>query len=396
MVERSTGTQTTVQTVIGTRAIGRMLSPAKCKLFGLRKTCLTSRLWCKRRLLSLLAVFSICLTAHVPPVATAQERGTSAASTATVVPDVLNAATRTAIDEGLAWLAERQQADGSFGSQRDFSQRVGVTALCGLAFLSAGSVPEAGPYATQVNRCIDYLSACSKSNGYLVDSTTETHGPMYGHGFATMFLAEVYGMTPREELRDQLKRAVDLILATQNAQGGWRYHPVPEDADISVTVCQVMALRAARNAGIAVPKEVIDRAVEYIRNCQNPDGGFRYRLFDPAESKVARSAAAVVALYTAGVTDDPAVRRGLNYLEQERQRDRDREYYYYTQYYAVQAYWHAGDDIWLAAFPSMRDAMLHKREQRHWRDATIGDEFATAMVLIALQIPRNLVPIFER
>ena len=101
---------------------------------------------------------------------------------------------------------------------------------------------------------------------------------MYGHGFATLYLAEVYGMSPRDDLREKLARAVELIVRTQNAEGGWRYQPRPEDADISVTICQVMALRAARNAGLRVPRETIDRCVDYVKRSQNADGGFRYML----------------------------------------------------------------------------------------------------------------------
>ena len=73
---------------------------------------------------------------------------------------------------------------------------------------------------------------------------------MYGHGFATLFLAEVYGMHPDPDLRQKLVKAVKLIINTQNDEGGWRYQPERREADISVTICQVMALRAARNAGI--------------------------------------------------------------------------------------------------------------------------------------------------
>ncbi|CAK9038415.1 unnamed protein product, partial [Durusdinium trenchii] len=219
--------------------------------------------------------------------------------------------TKNVINQGLAWLAKQQNEDGSFGGQGEYSQNVGVTALAGMAFLCDGNVPNAGQYSKQVTGCLDYLLSRSQVSGYIVETDEQVHGPMYGHGFATMFLAEVYGMSQRKDLREKLARAVDLIIATQNDQGGWRYNPVPEDADISVTVCQMMALRAARNAGISVPKEVIDRAVTYIKGCQNPDGGFRYRLFDAAESKIARSAAALVALYTAGMAEEKVVERGF-------------------------------------------------------------------------------------
>lgn len=304
--------------------------------------------------------------------------------------------TKNVINQGLAWLAKKQNEDGSFGGQGEYSQNVGVTALAGMAFLCDGNVPNAGQYSEQVEGCLDYLLSRSQVSGYIVETDEQVHGPMYGHGFATMFLAEVYGMSQRKDLREKLARAVDLIIATQNDQGGWRYNPVPEDADISVTVCQMMALRAARNAGISVPKEVIDRAVAYIKECQNPDGGFRYRLFDAAESKHARSAAALVALYTAGMAEEKVVERGFQYLNQQDRKPESTEYYYYSVYYSTQAYWHAGGETWQAAYPRIRDQVLGQVKEDHWSHDVTGDQYATAMALIALQIPKNLVPIFDR
>ena len=76
-----------------------------------------------------------------------------------------------------------------------------------------------------------------------------THGPMYSHGFGTLFLAEAYGMTHRPEIREKLQKAVRLIVDSQNVEGGWRYQPVRRDADLSVTICQINALRAARTPG---------------------------------------------------------------------------------------------------------------------------------------------------
>jgi hypothetical protein len=223
---------------------------------------------------------------------------------------------------------------------------------------------------------------------------------MYGHGFATLFLAEVYGMTPREEVGDVLRRAVKLIIDTQNDQGGWRYNPQPEVADISVTVCQVMALRAARNCGISVPKETIDRSIDYVRRSQNNDGGFKYQLLRSAESKFPRSAAALVALYTSGVTQGDVLDRGLEYMMRYRpsgQIHRDLQHYYYGHYYAAQAAWHAGGDYWQQWYPAIRDTLLEQQNlDGSWSDFYIGREYATAMVLLVLQTPNNLLPIFER
>lgn len=315
--------------------------------------------------------------------------------------ELFTPATEAAIDVGLAWLAGQQQEDGSFGVVTRYRWNPGVVGLCGLAFLASGSTPGRGTYGDNLNRATDFVISCARPSGYLVEQDSQYyHGPMYGHGFATLFLAEVYGMDPREEVRDVLERAVRLIVASQNDDGGWRYTPESREADLSVTVCQAMALRAARNAGIAVPKETIDRCIEYIEQSQNADGGFRYRLLEAAESKFPRSAAALVALYTSGVHEGPAIERGLDYLMEFVPGDaqsRNQEYYFYGQYYAAQAVWHADGDQWRIWYPQARDELieLQLREGR-WSDPWIGDEYATAMALIVLQTPNGYLPIFER
>jgi len=56
----------------------------------------------------------------------------------------------------------------------------------------------------------------------------------------------------QERAHDLLVRAVQLMKSAQNREGGWRYQPKPADADLTVTVCQLQALQAVRDAGIAV------------------------------------------------------------------------------------------------------------------------------------------------
>jgi hypothetical protein len=306
-----------------------------------------------------------------------------------------------AIDRGLDWLAQRQQDDGSFGAITRYRHNPGVAGLCGMAFLASGSTPGRGPRGETISRTVDYVMSCARPSGYIVENDSDYyHGPMYGHGFATLFLAEVYGMTSRDDTRDALKRAVQLIIGSQNDQGGWRYTPESNEADISVTVCQVMALRAARNAGISVPKTTIDRSVEYVERSQNADGGFRYRLLEQAESKFARSAAALVALYTSGIHEGRVLDDGLNYMMQfvpGTPGSRHHDYYFYGQYYAVQAAWHAGGDYWRIWYPAVRDEIISQQyNEGSWSDPWIGSEYATAMALIVLQLPNNYLPIFER
>ncbi|MBX7168442.1 MAG: terpene cyclase/mutase family protein [Pirellulales bacterium] len=311
--------------------------------------------------------------------------------------ELLSPAAQEAIDRGLDFLASRQLEDGSFGAG-GYSRNVAVCGLAGMAFMSSGSTPGRGKYGQHVEQCIGFLLQSSQDSGFISLPDASGHGPMYGHGFATLFLAETYGMTRRSELRPRLAKAVQLIVQTQNKEGGWRYQPQRADADISVTICQVMALRAARNAGIFVPRETIDQCIEYVKRSQNADGGFMYML-QGGQSAFPRSAAGVVALYSAGIYEGPEIDKGiaylLNYLPQGGTFHRE-SHYFYGHYYAVQAMWHAGGDVWQKWYPAIRDELLAlQRPDGSWMDS-ICQEYGTAMACVILQMPNNYLPIFQR
>ncbi len=303
-----------------------------------------------------------------------------------------------AVNQGLDFLAKHQNDDGTFDSG-GYSRNVAVVALAGMAFMSSGSTPGRGRYGAHVNRCVSYLlDNTQPESGFIAAPDTSTHGPMYGHGFATLFLSEAYGMSRHRELRDRLSAAVELIVKTQNDEGGWRYYPRPYDADISVTVCQVMALRAARNAGIHVPHETIERCIDYVKRSQNPDGGFMY-MIQGGQSAFPRSAAGMVALYSSGIYEGPEIDRGLKYLEEHLPRGSSfhrESHYFYGHYYAVQAMWHTGGERWRDWYTAIRDELLSlQRGDGSWMDS-ICQEYGTAMACIVLQMPNNYLPIFQR
>ncbi len=314
--------------------------------------------------------------------------------------EMITPASQQAIDRGLEWLASRQNDDGGFGSGA-VRGNAAISALCGMAFMSGGSTPGRGSHGIRVQKTIDYLLAAAQPSGCIAEANVSGRGPMYSHGFATLFLAECYGMSHRDTLREKLAEAVKLIINSQNKEGGWRYFPKKDDADISVTVCQVMALRAAHNAGIFVPHETVERAVDYVKKCQNADGGFMYQLAaGGGESRFPRSAAAIVALNSAGIYRGAEVAKALDYLDQSLPQPgvvRRDENYEYGQYYAVQAMWHAGGKHWARWYPAIREELIAaQRTDGSWTSPSWGAEYATAMSLIILQMPENQLPIFQR
>ena len=310
---------------------------------------------------------------------------------------MITPAAQQSIDRGLSYLADKQHDDGAFGSG-GYSRNVAVCALGGMAFMSAGSTPGRGPFGANVSKCIDFILEHCQKSGFITVPGATSHGPMYGHGFATLFLAEAYGMTMRGDIREKLDLAVKKIISTQNTDGGWRYQPARADADLSVTICQMMALRAARNAGMYVPHETVDQCVDYVKRSQNADGGFMY-MIQGGQSAFPRSAAGIVALYSAGIYEGPEISKGLEYLMRFVPRGAafNREsHYFYGHYYAVQAMWHAGGNHWSTWYPAIRDALVARQQDNgSWMDS-ICREYGTAMACITLQMPNNYLPIFQR
>jgi Prenyltransferase and squalene oxidase repeat len=320
-----------------------------------------------------------------------------------------------AVERGLAFLANTQNRDGSFGDSPLYHGNLAVTSLAALALMAGGHVPGRGAYGNSVLRAVQFVLGKEQKSppGFLNNpaggAMALRQGPMYSHGFATLFLAEVFGMVPDRGLQERLKgtieRAVQLIVNCQNSEGGWRYEPIKQPADSSVTICQIMALRAARNVGFFVPKEAADKCVKFVRSCQTAEGGFSYFAGQPGAA-FPRSAAGVVALYCAGVYSGPEVERGLRYLMRfkpgafaGRAGFYPDTHYYYGQYYAAQAMWTAGPKYWNEWFPAIRDELLRLNRGRPdgaWTDQGVCNHYATAMACIILQIPNNYLPILQK
>ncbi|REK09394.1 MAG: prenyltransferase [Planctomycetota bacterium] len=357
----------------------------------MRRTARMPIILCDRRRFLRSAAGAVCLGA-LPRGVWAQQGDPEKTAVDLITPEAAEAAER-----GLKLLAERQDKDGSFRSG-GYSRNVAICALAGMAFMSGGSTPGRGPYGLQVSRAVEYILANTQESGFINIPNASSHGPMYGHGFATLFLAECYGMTMRADIREKLTKAVNLIVNTQNRDGGWRYQPVRRDADISVTICQIMALRAARNAGLFVPRETVDRCTEYVKRSQNPDGGFMY-MIQGGQSAFPRSAAGIVALYSAGIYSGPEIDKGLEYLMAylpEAGNVHRESHYFYGHYYAVQAMWHAGGKHWREWYPAVRDTLVSRQtDDGSWTDS-ICTEYGTAMACIILQMPNNYLPIFQR
>jgi len=322
-------------------------------------------------------------------------------------PPEITPATRAAIERGIRFLVSTQNRDGSWRTNgATGSYPVAMTALAGLALLASGSTPTEGPWAQNVSSALTCVLKSARRDGLIARLEEESHC-MHGHGFAMLFLAQCYGMEedPRRqaEIHLVLGRAVELTARSQSAAGGWLYTPDAGGDEGSVTVTQVQGLRACRNAGIAVPKRVIDNAMKYLERSTNPDGGVRYQVADTGPSRPALTAAAVACYFNAGLYDDPRARRALAFAEQQLapQDGRASRYfghYFYAHLYMAQVMYLAGEQHWQTYYPAMREILLEKQNPQDgsWDGDHVGTTYGTAVALIILQLPCKNLPIVQR
>ena len=237
-----------------------------------------------------------------------------------------------AIKRAQKWLVKKQGRSGTWGNN-------GNTAMAVMALMVSGNSPGKGEFGAAISKGIDYLISTQDGNGFMA---VGRRGPMYQHALATLALAEAYGMTSNPSIRDALIKGVDLIVQCQDYGGGWRYSPRPSKGDMSVTVMQVMALRAAAETGVYVPDETIEHAMRFINDCWNPEkAGWTY-MKRRGTINFNRTAAGIVCLQSLGRYDDPRLKRAVESVQQRAFNEDKGRHFWYGHYYASVALYHYG------------------------------------------------------
>jgi prenyltransferase beta subunit len=311
----------------------------------------------------------------------------------------VDAQTKMVINGALKYLAGQQHLDGSWSAREGIAgHAVAMTGYTLLAFMATGNLPDEGEYKRNVAAGTQFLLDSIAPDGTFRNVSTGQY--MYNHAIATVALAELYGESHSPVIRPRLERALSVIIAAQNSTGGWRYTTSSKDADISVTVLQSVALRAAQDAGLFVPEDAIDRAIAYVRSCYQPaKGGFSYQPGGPPG--FARTAAAIYSLQVLGKYDDPMVKAGSAYLFSNL---RDRQYWTYGNYYAAPAQYMIGGETWRSWYAQVKTqllaAVLEQGDTYYWDlklDGNgVGPVFTTAVYVHILAMPYHFVPLYQR
>ncbi len=347
-----------------------------------------------------------------------------------------------AVERGLEYLKRTQALDGHWEAQGG-QYPTTMTALAGMCFLMEGSTLKEGKYSDQIKKAVDWFLSPNRiqANGLLGDvrNPTEATRYMYGHGFGTLFLASVYGeeedKDQREKLERTLKKAVEFIAKAQTNKryrkvegkevdvGGWGYVSAADGGNFdegSVTITQLQALRAARNAGIPVPKEVIQKATDYLEACTTPKGGVIYSWAGGNGNAIAGqerppiTAAAVACAFSAGQYRSELAKKWIKFCKENIPVAKGRiAHDEYQSYYYAQFVYILGDDRYGELFPkedkstwltwskykeAMYPYLIDQQDKNTgaWTSGYIGPVFSTAVNLTILQLEKGILPIYQR
>lgn len=287
--------------------------------------------------------------------------------------------------KGLQYLIKSQSPEGGWADV--YGRQPGVIGLCVVAMLAHGDDPNVGPYAAAIKRGLNaIITAQNKDTGYIGTS-------MYNHGFGALALAEAYGAVDDARLGPALQRAINLIVASQarNPHGGWRYSPESSDADTTVSGAQMVAMFAARNAGLAVPEDAIQKGLKYFTSCKTPEGGYGYT--GSSGPNAARCAIGVLVMALGKQKETAEFKSAWQYLQNT---GGDTHYQQYYLYYGAQAYFHASPDAWRKwNGANIKSLAATQNKDGSW-DGSFGNSFGTAASLLSLALNYRFLPIYER
>ena len=308
-----------------------------------------------------------------------------------------------AIERGLKFLISSQNKDGSWSSKdlekgEGSGYAIGGTSLGLMAFMVEGHFPGFGHYGKALERAKNYLLKRAE------ESPTGAMGvKMYEIGLFTIAMSELWGMTsdPKDnkEIQVALERVVEIILRSQNPLGGWRYAPRPDAGqDTSVTAMVFVSLASAREAGVLVPAETIERVTNYLRDQAFDErrGGFGYQ---GKGYTIACTSGGVYAAQLAGHRETEWVSAALNTLENDPKMfsRKDNGHFYYSHYYAMQAMVQAGEDRYAKWYPKIRDSLISLQQPNgSWQEKEKDYPHKTPMAIIILGTPNRYIPVYQR
>ena len=324
------------------------------------------------------------------------------------------------VDCGLAFLIQQQRSDGSFQvvAQND----PGISALCVMALMSRGHIPGLGQYGEKLNLAVKFLLESQQTDGLFSRQRQPFHS-QYNHGICSLVVAELYGMS-RVDQEPRFRRAIEKAIQFTSHrysqpklfpddEGSWRYlqRHGDSDGDLSVTSWNVMFLRSAKNSGFEVDVTLIDDALAYMKRNYDPRRKtFRYQIHPSVEATNCprgMAGAGALSLSLSGDHHSELAQNAANHIlkhpfDQYNHPIAGEKYPCYGAFYCSQGMFHMGGEYWSQFYPRLVKTLLKaQRADGSWlmpqgEESQYGQAYVTALSVLALTPPYQMLPIFQR
>ena len=310
-----------------------------------------------------------------------------------------------AITRALDWFSKNQEPDGRWSINKHGGQKghdVASTSFALVCYFGWGAKHNdpASPYHETVNKGLNWLLKQVKDNG---DLTGGLGNGMYDQGIATLALAEAYGLTKDEKLREPLEKAVEFVVKAQNkTHGAWDYRPNTNRKDSSVSGWQLMALNSARLAGIKIENRSFDLAGVWLDQVSSGDHKGKYGYDNPG-NKPAMTALGMFSQQLLGKheSDHPRMLESskaiLGNLKKGKLND-----FYFVYYGCLSMYMNQGEP-WEKWNPVMRESLLKNqvqsgKDEGSWdykggsHSKAMGRVITTAIATLSLEVYYRYLP----
>lgn len=206
-----------------------------------------------------------------------------------------------ALDRGIAFLLEKQNKDGSWGSARRTKSlniyapvpgshqafRTAVTSLCLSALCEAETF--AGRKDERITQSIDRGEVWLFENlPHVRRANVDALYNVWAHGYSLKTLVNLAERKPddaahRAKIHELVAQQLDLLGRYETVDGGWGYYDFRVgakqptcDSTSFVSGAILVAMHDLKRIGIEPPARLVDRAVKSIQRQRRPDFAYLY------------------------------------------------------------------------------------------------------------------------
>lgn len=192
----------------------------------------------------------------------------------------------------LAWLADAQEADGTWSPARHGGAEAYRPALTALSALALAGAPD-NRHQTSVRRACDALVRIQSADGAFGGQGRALY---YNQSITAYALATLHERASCP--RPVIERALAFMRARQSLEGGWDYE-CGTGGNAAVTAWHVRALSRMARQGFPEADIPLRKALRWLRGTARDDGSIAYHRGSPARSE-SLNALAAHALITGG------------------------------------------------------------------------------------------------